>query len=262
MERRETQGLGFVTGKWPLDPDQPTIVFIHGAGGAYGIWESQVESLSELVNTVALNLPGHGNSGGTGKRTITEYAQAVIEFIDAIGAPAPIPCGISMGGAITQQLLVDYPQRFPAGILISTGAKLKVMPAIFETIENDYSGFVAMIVKAAASAQTDPERLKSFREEIAGCRPEITFGDFEACHRFDETQRLSQIKVPVLIITAEDDKLTPPKYGDFLAKEIKNASRAHLKQAGHIVPLEKPDEVSQAIREFLERWRSHFRKRA
>ena len=144
MEDRKTNGIGYITGRWPLDPAKSTIVFIHGAGGSSAFWAAQVQGLDARVNTVALDLPGHGRSGGNGKTKIEDYVRAVIDFIEQVDMPTPIPCGLSMGGAITQQLLLDCPDQFKAGILISTGAKLKVAAAIFEAIENDYNGFVNM----------------------------------------------------------------------------------------------------------------------
>ena len=56
----------------------------------------------------------------------------------------------------------------------------------------------------------------------------------------------------MLVVTAEEDKLTPPKFGEFLEKEIKNASRVHIMDAGHIVPIENPDEVNKTITKFLD----------
>jgi pimeloyl-ACP methyl ester carboxylesterase len=53
------------------------------------------------------------------------------------------------------------------------------------------------------------------------------------------------------VLTAEDDKLTPPKYGDFLVQNIKNAERVHIADAGHIAPLEKSNEVNAAITVFI-----------
>ena len=55
-----------------------------------------------------------------GEDKIGDYARAVVEFMDAADTPKPIPCGQSMGGAITQQLLLDFADRFEAGILIGT----------------------------------------------------------------------------------------------------------------------------------------------
>ena len=253
MEEREIGGVGFVAGRWPLDAEKSTIVFIHPSAGTGQFWQSQVKDLAERVNTVALDLPGHGRSGKNGKNTIEDYARAVLEFIAAADIPRPIPCGLSIGSAIVLQLLLDHSKQFQAGILIGTGAKLKVLPMIFEAIEKDYSGLVEMLCKFAASEKTAPEVIQPFRDDLQKCDPRVTLGDFEACNGFDVMERLAEISVPVMVISAQDDKLTPPKYADFIESAIPNTTRAHISDAGHIAPLEKPGEVNQAIIEFLDR---------
>lgn len=251
MEEKEIGGIGFIADRWPLDPDKSTIVFIHGSGGTGHFWKAQLEGLAGHANMVALDLPGHGRSGKEGKNTIEDYAQAVLEFIEAAGIPHPIPCGLSIGGAIVMQLLLDYAERFPAGILIGTGAKLKVMPIIFETAEKDYSELVEMLCKFAVSGKTAPEIIQPFRDDLQQCDPPVTVGDFQACNGFNLMDRLAEIRVPVMVISAQDDKLTPPKYADFLESAIPDTTRAHISDAGHIAPMEKPQEVNQAIIEFL-----------
>jgi pimeloyl-ACP methyl ester carboxylesterase len=253
MVEKEIGGFGFIAGRWPLDKEKSTIVFIHGSGSTGHFWKAQVEGMAERVNAVALDLPGHGRSGKDSKDDVEDYARAVVQFIQAIEVSKAIPCGLSLGGAITQQLLLDYPDQFSAGILVGTGAKLKVLPAIFEAIENDYPGFVDMIGKFASSPKTAPAVLQPFRNELSSCEPRVVCGDFQACNRFNVMQRLAEISVPVLIISAEDDKLTPPKYAEFLESGIPNAARTHIMDAGHIAPMEKPEEVNRAIIEFLDR---------
>jgi len=248
---RDASGFGFLTGGWPLDSGLATLVFIHGAGGSSEMWRQQVGAFDGAANAVALDLPGHGRSDGPARTDVSAYAAAVVEFVDAIGAPRPVPAGLSMGGAIAQTLLLDHPGRFEAGVLIGTGAKLKVMPAIFETIEKNYAGFVDMIGAFAASPKTDPGLLKSYLEDTAGGDPGVAYGDFKACDAFDVRERLSEISAPTLVITAEDDKLTPPKYGAFLEGKIPGAQRVHIMDAGHISPIEKADEVNRAIVEFV-----------
>ena len=252
MAQRRHKGIGFITGRWPLDPLKSTIVLIHGAGGSSVFWQEQVEALAERVNTVAIDLPGHGQSHGNGHDRIEEYAQAVIDFIRAIKTPKPIPCGISLGGAVTQQLLLDYPDLFKAAIIISSGSKLKVAPDIFDAIEKDIKSYVELMVNFAASKSTDPDRIKRFKDDTARCKPEVLIKDFKACNRFDVMQRVRSIRSPVLVVTAEDDLVTPPKYGDFMETSLANASRVHITEAGHIVPMEKPEGVNKAIVEFLD----------
>jgi pimeloyl-ACP methyl ester carboxylesterase len=252
MEARKAGGIGYTAGEWPLDPEKSTIFFIHGAGGSSLFWQAQVEDLAARVNTLAIDLPGHGKSAGEGKDKVEDYAWAVADFMKKINAPNPIPCGLSMGGAITQQLLLNYRDQVAAGVLISTGARLKVAPVIFETIESDFNGFVDLIGKFAASKKTDPKVVQRFKDETAMCKSEIVHGDFHACNDFDVLGRLPSIDLPTLVVTAEDDILTPPKYGEFLVKNIKNSTRAHIMDAGHIVPMEKPDEINEAILKFLD----------
>ena len=252
MQERKTNGIGYLAGDWPLDPEKSTIVFIHGAGGSSTFWQEQINGLSTRVNTVAVDLPGHGRSGETGKSKVEEYARTVVDLIQAIDVPKPIACGFSLGGAISQLLLLDYPNRFESGILINTGAKMPVDPAFFKSIENDYKGFVEWTSKLAASKKTDRRLVSPFADDFLRCKPEIALGDFRACDRFDVTDRLSAIDVPVLVVTAEDDRLTPSEYGDFLEKHIKNTSRAHIMDAGHIAPMEKPEEMNKTILKFLD----------
>jgi pimeloyl-ACP methyl ester carboxylesterase len=251
METRDLDGIGFAAGNWPLDPNKSSVVFLHGSGGSNVLWHGQVDALAGRANTVAPDLPGRGLSPGPGMRSIPEYAKTVVDFVEAIAAPRPIACGLSLGGGIALQLLLDHPGRFEAGILIGTGARLRVMPAILEGIERDYQAHLAGL-HLAASPRTDLEVLKPILESNARCSAEVALGDFLACDAFDVMQHLGEIDVPVLIVCGEDDKLTPPKYADFLEKNIRHARRAHIADAGHLAPAEKPAEVNRTIVEFLD----------
>ena len=244
-------GLGFATGRWPLDEDKPTLVFIHGAANNRLFWRFQVQALVDVVNTVAIDLPGHGNSQGPGSDQIADYAQTVLNLIDHLSISDPIPCGLSMGGAITLQLLIDHGERFPAGILMNTGARLRVSPVIFNTIHTDFEKFVESIVAMAISGKSDADALRPVIQEITDCEPDVAYGDFKACDRFDVINQLEAIQKPVLVLTADDDVLTPVKYGQFMGEKISDASVQTIDGAGHMSPLEKPDAVNRAIRNFL-----------
>ncbi len=251
MENREMNGIGYKVGQWPLDPAKPTVVFIHGSGLWSGMWENQMDALLDRANTAALDLPGHGRSKGPGMERIEDYTRVVAEFIQGISAPAPIPAGLSLGGAIALQLLLDFPDNFSAGILMSTGARLKVMPEILETVANDFAGYLAMFGQFGVSEKSDPGILRPLVEKLETVGPEIVLGDFKACNRFDVMNRLGSIRARVLATAALDDKLTPPKYGEFLANHIPNANLFHIPDAGHLAPIEKPETVNDAINKFL-----------
>ena len=251
MYEAKENGISFVAGRWPLDRDLPTVVFIHGSGGASILWHAQVEALAGEMNTVALDLPGHGGSDAGGMERIEDYAAAVADFIARLEAPRVIPCGLSIGGAIVLQLLLQDPQGYAAGIIVNSGAKLRVMPLIFETLETNFEGFINASYAFSASEKTDPAQVQPMVDAMAACPPEVTRGDFTACDNFDVMEKLSGIDVPVLILTASDDKMTPVKYGAFLAERIAGSSMVNIADAGHLSPMEKPEEVAEAIAEFV-----------
>jgi hypothetical protein len=106
LTEQKVEGISFIAGRWPLEPAKPTLIFLHGAALSGGIWEGQLVALTDIANTLALDLPGHGKSAGPGKETIEDYSSSVMEFLDRLQVPRPVPCGLSMGGAIA----VSYTQ--------------------------------------------------------------------------------------------------------------------------------------------------------
>ena len=251
MKNVKINDIEFSTGIWPLKPNLGTVVFLHGSGGTNILWQHQVEALSDKLNTIAINLPGHGNSDGKGMDRVEDYAKNVSTFIKSIDVSHPVICGLSIGGAIVLQLLIDEPENYRGGIIFNAGAKLKVMPLIFEMIEKDYQGFVTSMYTFGISQKTDPAKLKSLADSMAVCPPDVTRSDFNACNTFDVMDQLNKINAPVLVLTASDDQLTPIKYGQFLAEHIKNATLSNIEDAGHLSPVERPEEVARTIHDFI-----------
>ena len=243
-------GIAFEAGRWPLASDRPTLVFLHGSAGGRVLWRGQVEALVDVANTIAIDLPGHGASAGPGRDRVSDYATAVRAFVESIEAPRPVACGLSIGGAIVLDLLLSGDDRWEAGVIVNSGARLRVAPLIFESIDQDDDVFVATASSGAAST-TDPACLEPLVEVMAGCPPEVARGDFLACDRFDVMDRVGEIEVPCLVLTASEDWLTPPRYGEFLADRLPNAWLARIDRAGHLSPMERPEDVAGALRRFL-----------
>ena len=222
------------------------IVFIHGAGGNQKVWVNQVEYFK---NSLAINLPGH--DGGEGKRSIDEYVEYVKHFLDERGLKEVVLVGHSMGGAIAQMFALKYPDYLKAVVLVCTGAKLRVLPKIFELIMQNYSKAVELIVDMALSKNTSQTIKKQVIEELLKAKPEVVYGDFEACDKFDIMDQVANIKVRTLIICGSEDMLTPVKYSKYLNEKIANSILKIIDGSGHMVMLEKPKEFNSILEEFL-----------
>lgn len=252
MEARRCGDIAFVAGRWPLHPVWPTWILIHGAGFTNALWRSQIDALAGLANVVAVDLPGHGRSAGGGCDSIAAYADRVLAFIDAVEAPRPMLCGHSMGGAIVQRLLLDRPARFAAGVLVNTGARLRVHPDIIEAVATDYPGFVASLGDFMLSPQSDRARLQPLiHAACAQLNPAVVRADFEACNGFDVMREIARIDVPVRVIASSDDRVTPPRYGAYLAEQIPQADMRVIANAGHLTPFEQPQALNDAMIEFM-----------
>ncbi len=228
----------------------PAMVLVHGAGGTHLHWPGELRRLSG-VSVYALDLPGHGRSGGKGRDTIVGYAETVAAFLRAVGVGRAIVTGHSMGGAVAQTMALDFSDRVTGLILVGTGGRLRVAPAILERVQTDFAKSVELITRFAWSPDAPPRLSELGRQALLETGPDVLLGDFAACNRFDVMERLAEIQVPTLAVTGTADQLTPVKYARFLAESIPGARLTTIEGAGHMVMLERPTEVERAVRKFL-----------
>jgi pimeloyl-ACP methyl ester carboxylesterase len=226
------------------------LVLVHGAGGNHLVWTRQLEGLADAARVIALDLPGHGASGGDGCRTVADYAEAVRRFLVALGAPAVLG-GHSLGGAIAQMVALSAPGLLRGIALVGTGARLRVVPKLFDLMREDHAAGVAFVNGQGWSPSSPPALVEGGRRAMLATRAAVTVGDFTACDGFDVMARLGEIAVPALVIAGEDDRLTPPRYAEHLAAAIPGARLVRVPAAGHYMMIEQPDAVNAALRDFL-----------
>ena len=236
-------------------PRAPNLILLHGAGGNHQLWGYAIRSIKG-GNVYALDLPGHGRSSGTGRWSIADYAAFVISFMDTLQLEGAIVAGHSMGGAIALEMVLHYPQRVSGLVLIATGARLRVMPAILNGTLSDPENTIKLICGYAYSPSAPPQLVHQGQRQMLKVAPQTIHDDFAACNAFDVTDRLTEVHCPTLVICGTEDTLTPKKYAVFLADRIAGAKLKLVHAAGHMVIIEKPDIVAAAIESALTSWQN------
>ncbi len=231
---------------------RPPVVFLHGAGGHHLYWPPQVRRLPGQ-RIIALDLPGHGKSAGTGYHTIERYAGELADFVRSIGVSTAILVGHSMGGAIALHMALEYPRHVLGLCLVGTGAKLRVAPALLGASADPerFHEVIALIRTLSFAPQSSPRLQEMATARMTEVRPSVLHGDFLACNAFDVTTRLEEIAVPTLIICGTEDRMTPPWYSEFLKTHIAGSAMELVPDAGHMVMLEQPEAVAGHVERFL-----------
>jgi pimeloyl-ACP methyl ester carboxylesterase len=147
---------------------------------------------------------------------------------------------------------LEHPELLAGLVLVGTGARLRVLRRIFELLASDYAEGCAFVNAMGFGAAASQALKDGARLAMLGTRPEVTIGDFAACDAFDVMPRVGAIGAPALAICGREDRLTPPRYAEFLAAKIPGARLLLVEKAGHFVQLEQPEIVNAAIRQFLD----------
>jgi len=223
------------------------LLFIPGSGSGRKVWLYQTEY---FTNSEAIAFPGHPE--GEPCSSVEEYVEWLRGYIHRQRYQDVILVGHSLGGAIAQLYGLKYGDEVKALVLVGTGARLKVLPALL-------SAFKEMITDRAAwrkyveerYSRVDPEVRQVVIEARTQIGPAVTLNDFLCCDKFDIIDKVHTIKLPTLVICGNEDEMTPVKYAHYLTNKIEAAREVIIDGASHQVFLEKPKEVNQAIAQFL-----------
>ena len=228
-----------------------TLIFVHGAGGTRHKWRKLMAGLPEGYGGLALDLPGHGESGGEAMDSVEGYARAIIDGLQQAAPVRPlIWAGHSLGGAIVQTAALIAPDMVDGLVLLGTGGRLKVLPALLDNLQKGI--FDADNLRLAYSPATPEDLVRAELEQDAKTPAAVVYKDFLACDSFDILDRLENICQPTQLIVGDDDVFTPVKYSEALLKKLPQARMTIIAQAGHTAALEQPEAIIDCIKEFLD----------
>ncbi len=237
------------------------LLLVHGFPVDRRIWAHQVSGLSDVRRVVAVDLRGRGKSPASaeGGWKIDTHADDLAETIKALGVDAVDLGGISMGGYIAFSMLRRHPELVRSLILVSTRATAD--PPEYQTGRVTTAERARRYGTRALAGSMLPNLLaegasESVREEVLvmfdAVPGETSANDSLAMKdREDSTPMLGSIKLPTLVIEGAGEQLLPAGSGKALADAIPGARLTSVPGGGHFVPVENPEGVNGAIRDFL-----------
>ena len=200
--------------------EQPTlnvplgrVMYVHGTGCNGRLWLRHMQTIADSYTSVAVDLPGHGNSEGLGFRGAADYGHYCIELANQLGWDEFVLVGHSLGGAIALTVATYHGERLQGLILVDTGARLRVDPAVLARARSEAAGTETPPNDPQWSyAPTTPQSvIDDVNTTIPDEDPAVTYRDWIADDSFDFMSRMQQIATPTLAICGAQDELVDPE---------------------------------------------------
>jgi len=230
---------------------RPTILLLHAFPLDSRMWDGHREALEAAgYAVVAPDLPGEPEA------TFAAWAGRVLRLVEGDF----IPIGVSMGGYLIFELWRRAPERIRALVLADTRATPETPEAreardeLIGVAGEQGVGAVWERMRGRLLAPGASADAVARAEQIALEQPVMGIvATLEAIRdRADSRPTLPTIGVPALVVVGEEDTLTPPSAAEEIAAGIPNARLVLIPECGHLPPLEKPEEFTSALVDFLE----------
>ncbi len=244
-----------------FDLARRTVLLVHGAGMDHSVWPLQARHFAYRGwNALAVDLPGHGRSGGELRGSIAALADWLWELIKVLETPAIHLVGHSMGALIGLELAARHRRRIASLALLGAAARMPVHSELLAAAAGPGTRAALLICdwgfgpaghlgghKAPGSWMMG-HGLRLLERSVGP----VLQTDLAACHAYEDgLATAAKVKCPTLIVAGELDRMTPARQGARLAEAIKGAKFVVLPSAGHMLMVEQPDATLDALVEFL-----------
>ncbi len=233
-------------------PRDAPVILIHGLGSSHLVWPAVLRRMQGQT-VYALDLPGHGKSGGTGLQSVSACARSVRKFMDAAGIFSAILVGHSLGAAIALEAARCDPDRVVGLGLLSAGSIFHCSEHSLGRTTNPalLADTIAWLSANLFAAGAEKKLQSGAVDALKQVRPAVLAADLRACSRYEFAPFPENCHIPVLAVHGSEDQIVLKKDAQYLVYSIPRAKLVSIPSAGHMVMLEAPDRVGTLIARFV-----------
>lgn len=254
----------------------PPLLFVHGLSGSWPNWLEQLPVFAATRRVIAVDLPGFGHSPMPREPiSISGYARTLDALFDQLDLDAAAVVGNSMGGFVSAELAINFPQRVERLVLVSPAGLstynhrggTRALPSLrrAERIIAAYAGWIAAHADTVARrpglrnatlgfVTAHPSRLPAAvaAEQVRGAGKPGFLQGLQANLNYDFRHRLCEIACPTLIAWGDRDRVITPRDADVYAELIPGSRKVVFEDTGHMAMLERPTAFNALLQEFLD----------
>ena len=247
---------------WEQQGSGPPLILGAGLGGAGNWWDPNRAALAERFTVFTFDQRGTGRSSKVPVSSIEQMSADLIAVMDAAGLGAAHYLGHSTGGAIGVATALDHPDRFRSLMIYASTTcgdayRRKVFDLrrrLFEDLGVDaYVQYSSLLLYPPYWINANQERLAAAEAQSASQLgpADVQSSRLAAILNFDRRAELHGIRIPTMVVCADDDILTPRYFSEEYARLIPGARAHWVPRGGHALSRTEPDMFNRIALQFF-----------
>ena len=253
----------YATGGVAIDPSKPTVVFVHGAAMDHTVWTLLSRYFARNgQNVIAVDLPAHGRSSGAPIPTLEGMATWLWQTLDALEIERAVLVGHSMGSLVVLQAAGVSPTRTRALALLGFAYPMAVGAPLLDAAERNSHEAIEMLMiwghdylaQIGGNAVPGMGIITPIQRIVERAAPGVLHNDLHACHVYTGgVAAAAAVQCPVTLILGDRDRMTPLKAARAFAPHFSRVDITLLRECGHGMLEERPEETFRALADVLGR---------
>jgi len=253
-----------------LGQGERVVVLAHGFGTDQSSWAAVTKAFVHDCKVVLFDHVGFGRSDRLAycldrHDSLRGYALDAIDVLDRLESRNVTFVGHSIGGVIGMLASIERPDLFERLVLLNPSARFIAEPPeypigfarrkvveLLELMDRDYSAWADLLAPAAIGRGNDPFLIRAFGQGLHSLDPMITRRFARLVFHVDVRAQLPRVTTSTSILHCTGDEFAPMEMGEYVHRNLPNATLTHLDATGHCPHMTRPDLVVAALRTQLE----------